>query len=263
MSCAIKKRNSEKRWLALSNTAYSFIFTQQSKTLLPILTEVLPTPRDTPIEDCEQIRILRPKILPGKSQLIFEQVPDKISLGQKLLVEPESSDLLKTLKYLMWSISSDTIPISPNRQQLSSLIRLVSTDQHATFSHLSSLTDISPWDKRIGLGSIFLKPSNLGTSTVLTWGTDGFQNFRERILGELLLFSELISHYKKRDTNLLQNIIHEIVSGFVLSEDAIRATWISHLLRTAAFNPSMLPNHQEAVNNAINTLNMLNLTRTK
>ena len=263
MSCAIKKRNSEKRLLVLSNTVFSFIFTQQSTHPLPILTEVLPTPRDTLIEDCEQIRILRPKILPRRSQLIFEQVPDKISLGQRVLAEPESGELLKTLKYLLWSISSDTTPIPPNSQPLSSLISLISTDQHASFSHLSSLTPVSPWDRRIGLGSIFLESASLDTPTILTWGVDGYQNVRERILGELLLFSELIRRYKKRDTTLLQNMVYEIVSEFILSEDAIRATWISHLLRTAAFNPSMLSNHQAAVVNAVATLDTLDLRSTK
>lgn len=88
--------------MPLSNNAFSFVFTRQSTDAVPILTEVIPTARVDSSRVSTAPQILTPVQNSLKSRLTFEQVPDKVSLGQKLLIAPDSSVSLNAVRDLVW-----------------------------------------------------------------------------------------------------------------------------------------------------------------
>lgn len=225
--------------MPLSKTAFNFVFTRQSTDTIPILAEVIPTARVNSSRVNTTLQVLAPKQNSSKSQLTFEQVPDKVSLGQKLLIDSDDSQSLNAVRCLIWESARE---VGTTRTALSS----AETEQ------------LSVWDRRVGLGSVFLDSSSNGRLTVLTWDASGFCYARERIWAELQLFIQLLFEHKQAKISGLCKVAEEIAGEFHLSPDAVQETWSSHLLRTAAFNPSMLPAHQRAVFNAKSSLHLLN-----
>ncbi|QMV84513.1 hypothetical protein HW450_09075 [Corynebacterium hindlerae] len=225
----------------MSNNAFTFVFTHRSTDAVPVLTDVQPTNRAFPIQEGPALRTLYPEPKLRESQLIFEQVPDELSLGQRLLAEPESTESLAALRNLVWGGPWETAP-TPGDSSTAETV----------------LTPSSAWDRRVGLGSAFLDPSSAGALTVLAWGADGFSNGRERIWAELQLFIQLLAEHKAANTTGLRDVADDIASDFPLAADAVRATWNSHLLRTAALNPGMLSAHHDAVAKASTSLQSLN-----
>lgn len=227
--------------MPLSNNAFSFVFTRQSTDAVPILTEVIPTARVDSSRVSTAPQILTPVQNSLKSRLTFEQVPDKVSLGQKLLIAPDSSVSLNAVRDLVWEgVWGD------------------GTTRTAFFPSETEQLSTSTWDRRVGLGSVFLDPSSAGRVTILTWDASGFCHARERIWAELQLFIQLLVEHKQANVSGLRKVADEIAGKFHLTPDAVQATWNSHLLRTAAFNPAMLSAHQRAVSNAIPSLQLLN-----
>ncbi|MFR9839184.1 hypothetical protein [Corynebacterium striatum] len=221
----------------MSNNTFTFIFTRQSTDAVPILTEVVPTARINSSRANTALQVLVPKQNSSKSQLSFEQVPDKISLGQRLLISPENLVFLNAVRCLVWE----------------------GTEEHGetrtVFS--SGIEQPSAWDKRVGLGSAFLDPSSSDHLAVLAWDASGFCHARERIWAEIQLFIQLLIEHKQANISGLRKVANEIAGEFQLSPDAVQATWSSHLLRTAAFNPVMLSAHKRAVSNAKASLHSL------
>ena len=222
----------------MSNTSFTFVFTRQSPDAVPILTKVVPTARVNSSRVNAGLQVLVPKQNSSKSQLAFEQVPDKISLGQKLLSNPENLESLNAVRCLVWEGTRE------------------SDAKRAAFPS-TEIEQPSVWDRRVGLGSAFLDPSPGGHLAVLTWDSSGFGHSRERIWAELQLFIQLLIEHKQASISGLRKVANEIAGEFRLSADAVQATWNSHLLRTAAFNPSMLSAHRRAVSKAKASLHSL------